>query len=58
MKNMSQDRSLLEKRGALIIRQLCISLDPERTYRLLAEVLEKEEVYNDFLKDVYHRVEY
>lgn len=40
----STDRRLLETRGSLIIRQLCISLNTERIYRTLAEILEKEEV--------------
>ena len=40
----STDRHLLEARGNLIIRQLCINLSPERIYRTLAECLEKEEV--------------
>jgi vacuole morphology and inheritance protein 14 len=39
----STDRKLLETRGNLIIRQLCISLNPERIFRTLAESLEKEE---------------
>lgn len=37
------DRDLLEKRGNLIIRQLCVNLSPERIYRILAENLEKDE---------------
>lgn len=40
----STDRSLLEVRGNLIIRQLCMNLSPERIYRTLADCLEKEEV--------------
>lgn len=40
----STDRHLLEVRGNLIIRQLCLSLSPERIYRTLADCLEKEEV--------------
>lgn len=40
----STDRRLLETRGSLIIRQLCMSLNTERIYRTLAEILEKEEV--------------
>lgn len=40
----STDRNLLEVRGNLIIRQLCINLSPERIYRTLADCLEKEEV--------------
>ncbi|KAI9014394.1 vacuolar protein 14 C-terminal Fig4p binding-domain-containing protein [Phycomyces nitens] len=39
----STDRRLLENRGSLIIRQLCTSLDPERIYITLADVLEKDE---------------
>lgn len=40
----STDRYLLEVRGNLIIRQLCMNLSPERIYRTLADCLEKEEV--------------
>lgn len=40
----STDRKLLEGRGNLIIRQLCMNLSPERIYRTLADCLEKEEV--------------
>lgn len=40
----STDRTLLEHRGNLIIRQLCMNLSPERIYRTLADCLEKEEV--------------
>lgn len=39
----STDRKLLETRGNLIIRQLCMSLSAERIYRTLAECIEKEE---------------
>ncbi|RMZ81333.1 hypothetical protein DV738_g2304, partial [Chaetothyriales sp. CBS 135597] len=39
----STDRRLLEIRGNLIIRQLCINLQPERIYRTLADCLEKDE---------------
>ncbi|KAG8899926.1 hypothetical protein FRB99_006354 [Tulasnella sp. 403] len=39
----STDRRLLDTRGSLIIRQLCMSLNTERIYRSLAEILEKEE---------------
>lgn len=39
----SSDRRLLETRGNLIIRQLCINLDPERIYRTLAGIIEREE---------------
>ncbi|KAI9787716.1 MAG: hypothetical protein M1839_000247 [Geoglossum umbratile] len=37
------DRKLLEARGNLIIRQLCVSLSAERIYRTLADCLEKDE---------------
>lgn len=37
------DRKLLETRGNLIIRQLCMSLSAERIYRTLADCIEKEE---------------
>lgn len=40
----STDRRLLETRGNLIIRQLCLSLSAERIYRTLADCLEKDEV--------------
>jgi len=43
LKLFSTDRALLESRGSLIIRQLCLALTPEYIYRMLAEVLEKEE---------------
>ncbi|KAH8096728.1 ARM repeat-containing protein [Cristinia sonorae] len=39
----STDRTLLETRGSLIIRQLCLNLNTERIYRTFAEILEKEE---------------
>jgi hypothetical protein len=39
----STDRKLLETRGNLIIRQLCVSLSPERIYRTLADCLERDE---------------
>jgi len=39
----STDRRLLETRGSLIIRQLCVNLNTERIYRTFAEILEKEE---------------
>ncbi|OJJ49150.1 hypothetical protein ASPZODRAFT_150087 [Penicilliopsis zonata CBS 506.65] len=43
LKLFSTDRNLLEVRGNLIIRQLCMNLSPERIYRTLADCLEKEE---------------
>lgn len=39
----STDRKLLEIRGNLIIRQLCLNLMPERIYRTLADCIEKDE---------------
>lgn len=42
----STDRKLLEARGSLIIRQLCLNLNTERIYRTFAEILETEEVCN------------
>ncbi|KAJ3038306.1 hypothetical protein HDV00_000817 [Rhizophlyctis rosea] len=39
----STDRRLLEARGSLIIRQLCLSLNPERMYRTFAEILERDD---------------
>lgn len=39
----STDRRLLETRGSLIIRQLCVSLNTDRIFRTLAEILEKDE---------------
>lgn len=41
------DRRLLETRGNLIIRQLCVNLSAERIYRVLADCLEKDEVSRD-----------
>lgn len=39
----STDRRLLETRGSLIVRQLSLSLDPERMFRTFAEILELDE---------------
>ncbi|KIK67745.1 hypothetical protein GYMLUDRAFT_237954 [Collybiopsis luxurians FD-317 M1] len=39
----STDRRLLETRGSLIIRQLCLNLNTERIYKAFAEILEKED---------------
>ncbi|KAI8139958.1 vacuolar protein 14 C-terminal Fig4p binding-domain-containing protein [Fennellomyces sp. T-0311] len=39
----STDRRLLESRGSLIIRQLCLSLDPEQIYTTIAEILGVDE---------------
>ncbi|KAJ8555081.1 hypothetical protein K7X08_000016 [Anisodus acutangulus] len=40
--NFQLDHSLLEKRGALIIRRLCVLLDAERVYLELSTILEEE----------------
>ncbi|PWW74954.1 ARM repeat-containing protein [Tuber magnatum] len=39
----STDRRLLETKGNLIIRHLCVNLNPERIYRTLADILERDE---------------
>ncbi|KXN92318.1 hypothetical protein AN958_08549 [Leucoagaricus sp. SymC.cos] len=39
----STDRRLLETRGSLIIRQLCLHMNNEKIYRTFAEIIEKEE---------------
>ncbi|XP_076944456.1 protein VAC14 homolog [Bidens hawaiensis] len=36
------DKVLLEKRGALIFRRLCVLIDAERVYRELSTILERE----------------
>jgi len=49
----STDRRLLDQRGSLIIRQLCLNLNTEKIYRTFAEILEKEEVsgvYDSFMQ--------
>ena len=47
------DKKLLENRGNLIIRQLCVSLSAERIYRTLADCLEKDEVdYRPILRSL------
>lgn len=43
IKLFATDRRLLETRGNLIIRQLCLSLSAERIYRTLADCLDKDE---------------
>ena len=37
------DTALLEKRGSLIVRQLCNNLRTERIYRTFAEILEHDD---------------
>ena len=44
LKLFSKDRRLLEHRGNLIVRQLCVHLSADRIYRTLAECLERDEV--------------
>jgi len=48
LKLFSTDRRLLESKGSLIIRHLCLSLHSERIYRSFAEILEREEVFINF----------
>jgi vacuole morphology and inheritance protein 14 len=43
LKLFCTDRKLLENRGNLIIRQLCLNLSAERIYRTLADCLEKDD---------------
>ena len=43
LKLFSRDRRLLETRGNLIIRQLCLSLSAEKIYRTMADCLEQEQ---------------
>ncbi|KAK3674501.1 hypothetical protein LTR78_005587 [Recurvomyces mirabilis] len=42
LKLFTTDRNLLETRGNLIIRQLCLSLLPEKIYRTMADCLERD----------------
>jgi len=42
LKLFTTDRRLLESRGNLIIRQLCLSLSPEKIYRTMADCLERD----------------
>ncbi|KAG8382697.1 hypothetical protein BUALT_Bualt05G0104400 [Buddleja alternifolia] len=42
VENFRVDNSLLEKRGALIIRRLCVLLDAETVYRKLSTILQGE----------------
>jgi vacuole morphology and inheritance protein 14 len=46
----STDRKLLETRGSLMIRQMCVNLSPDVIYRSLSEVLEREEVQSQLAK--------
>jgi vacuole morphology and inheritance protein 14 len=41
--NFRADNSLLERRGALIVRRMCVLLDAERVYRELSTILEGED---------------
>ena len=38
------DRRLLETRGSLIIRQLCVNLNPEKMYRTMATIFQRTQV--------------
>ncbi|KZT24580.1 ARM repeat-containing protein [Neolentinus lepideus HHB14362 ss-1] len=51
----STDRRLLDARGSLIIRQLCVNLSSERIYRTFAEVLEKEDDL-EFASDIVQKL--
>ncbi|KAF8897785.1 vacuolar protein 14 C-terminal Fig4p binding-domain-containing protein [Infundibulicybe gibba] len=51
----STDRRLLETRGSLIIRQLCLNLNTERIYRTFAEILEKEDDL-EFASDIVQKL--
>ncbi|GAB2211199.1 hypothetical protein Droror1_Dr00016491 [Drosera rotundifolia] len=42
VQNFRGNNTLLEKRGALIIRRLCVPFDAETLYRKLSSILEKE----------------
>ncbi|KAF2766529.1 ARM repeat-containing protein [Teratosphaeria nubilosa] len=42
LKLFTTDRRLLESRGNLIIRQLCMSLSPEKIFRTMADCLERD----------------
>lgn len=42
LKLFTTDRHLLESRGNLIIRQLCLSLSPEKIYRTMADCIERD----------------
>uniref|UniRef100_A0A1D1ZJJ1 Protein VAC14 n=1 Tax=Anthurium amnicola TaxID=1678845 RepID=A0A1D1ZJJ1_9ARAE len=42
VQNFRTDNSLLEKRGALIVRRLCVLLDAERVYREFSGILKGE----------------
>ncbi|CAA7394916.1 unnamed protein product [Spirodela intermedia] len=44
VQNFKIDNSLLEKRGALIVRRLCVLLDAERVYREFSIILEGEDL--------------
>ncbi|PKA55629.1 Protein VAC14 like [Apostasia shenzhenica] len=43
IQSFHSDHMLLEKRGALIIRRLCVLLDAERVYREFSTILESED---------------
>ncbi|XP_014216147.1 protein VAC14 homolog isoform X2 [Copidosoma floridanum] len=41
----ASDRHLLEERGAFIIRELCVLLNPEQIFKVLADILKEEQNY-------------
>ncbi|KAG7390932.1 hypothetical protein PHYBOEH_006876 [Phytophthora boehmeriae] len=47
----SQDRRLLEMRGSMIVRKLCVLLDSKNIYLIFAKVLGTEAVYLDSQSD-------
>lgn len=42
VRRLARDASLLDNRGALIVRQLCLHVSPERVLRRMAKILETE----------------
>jgi vacuole morphology and inheritance protein 14 len=42
VRRLGRDASLLDNRGALIVRQLCLHVSPERVLRRMASILETE----------------
>jgi vacuole morphology and inheritance protein 14 len=42
VRRLSRDASLLDNRGALIVRQLCLHVSPERVLRRMASILQTE----------------
>lgn len=44
-----KEKDLLEKRGNLIIRQLCVLLNPEQIYKTFSEILQEEHTSLNFI---------